>query len=124
MMGTVSTCRDIGKPDKLAKGILGVPDQTKHREPKLSSSHIIKTVCCQKIYRRMKLLSNGTYKWPSEDLTCMLIVSSTSPKVANLLGLYVTTLEIRAWERRSRNLKNRKRNVKACSTNARWYERW
>lgn len=42
----------------------------------------------------------------------MLVVSSTSPKVANLLGLNVTALEWRAWERWGRKLKNRKRKGK------------
>lgn len=49
MMGTVSTGRDISKPDKLAKGILKMPDQKRRRKPKLLSSHIIKAVCCQEI---------------------------------------------------------------------------
>lgn len=39
----------------------------------------------------------------------MLVVSGTSPKVANLLGLNITTLERRAWEGLGRNLKNGER---------------
>lgn len=39
----------------------------------------------------------------------MLVVSGTSPKVANLLGLNITTYERRAWEGRGRNLKNGER---------------
>lgn len=48
----------------------------------------------------------------------MLVVSSTSPKVANLLGLNITTCERRAWERWGRKLKNRERNGSAWRDNA------
>lgn len=54
----------------------------------------------------------------------MLIVSSTSPKVADLLGFNITTCERRACERWGRKLKNRKRKVNVREINARRYDRW
>lgn len=107
MVGVVSTGGNVRHPQESTKGILFRVSENPTIK-NIGQTHIIKTVSGKEICKE-KLISCQDVRVFGVCPTLVELISGTSPKISNLLGLDVTGSERRALQRRSWDLQDRQR---------------